>query len=367
MDDLPRDLKLEILLYLPIKSLLRLKCTSKSWLSLISDPYFTKLHFKRSSQCPGRIFYPVGSEILSIDFNTSLHEDSAIVKLDLPLLKLHVDVNFILCSCRGFIFLKPRNEPTIFLWNPTTRVYKQVPIPQPHDSILLYGFCYDEFVDDYLIVLASKYKTSDSSFYFLSGFDVFSVRTNSWEKHVFGQLIITSNNSPSIGSISNKAIHWIVRINPSYGEKREELIAFDITKKKLQEIPLPHELEIELLRGIYTLYVHEGCIGLVVSGIFADEIWVMREYGVKSSWTKIFSRPFNGERVYNCIFPLSPTKDGQLVAVYNHRLTKWSEKGELQEHCPYFNQEKIERHSPCCCSDSFYPAAAYVETLLSLP
>jgi len=40
----------EVLSYLPVKSLMRLRCMCKSWKTLISDPTFVKLHLQRSSR-----------------------------------------------------------------------------------------------------------------------------------------------------------------------------------------------------------------------------------------------------------------------------------------------------------------------------
>ncbi|KAI5440947.1 hypothetical protein KIW84_010424, partial [Lathyrus oleraceus] len=46
----PDELIAEVLSLLTVKSLLRLKCVSKSWNSLISDPFFVKIHSHKSSQ-----------------------------------------------------------------------------------------------------------------------------------------------------------------------------------------------------------------------------------------------------------------------------------------------------------------------------
>jgi len=45
---LPNDLISEVLSFLDVKFLVRLRCVSKSWKILISDPAFVKLHIKRS-------------------------------------------------------------------------------------------------------------------------------------------------------------------------------------------------------------------------------------------------------------------------------------------------------------------------------
>ncbi|PNX70663.1 F-box/kelch-repeat protein, partial [Trifolium pratense] len=47
---LPEELILDVVSFLPVKSLIRLKCVRKSWKSLISEPTFVKLHLNRSSR-----------------------------------------------------------------------------------------------------------------------------------------------------------------------------------------------------------------------------------------------------------------------------------------------------------------------------
>ncbi|WVZ13404.1 hypothetical protein V8G54_010970, partial [Vigna mungo] len=51
---LPDELIEEILSWLPANILLRLKCVSKKWHSLISHPYFLKLHQERSNAKMGK-------------------------------------------------------------------------------------------------------------------------------------------------------------------------------------------------------------------------------------------------------------------------------------------------------------------------
>ncbi|XP_039683886.1 F-box/kelch-repeat protein At3g06240 [Medicago truncatula] len=53
---LPDELIVEVLSFLPVQSLIRLKCVSKSWKYLISEPSFVKLHLKRTKQDAVRKF-----------------------------------------------------------------------------------------------------------------------------------------------------------------------------------------------------------------------------------------------------------------------------------------------------------------------
>ena len=47
-DSLPYDIVFEILTRLPVKSLLQLRCVSKTWNSIITNPDFIKTHFNRA-------------------------------------------------------------------------------------------------------------------------------------------------------------------------------------------------------------------------------------------------------------------------------------------------------------------------------
>ena len=75
---LPHDLLIQVPLRLPAKSLLRFRCVSKSWFSLISDPQFAKSHFELTAKHIQKLMIIVSDscQVLtpSIDINApSLH------------------------------------------------------------------------------------------------------------------------------------------------------------------------------------------------------------------------------------------------------------------------------------------------------
>ncbi|CAJ1941136.1 unnamed protein product [Sphenostylis stenocarpa] len=104
----PEDLIIQILLRLPVKSLVRFNCVCKSWLSLISDSHFSLSHFERAATCTERLvfFEPSAPEVRSIDFNAPLYDDSASAVLNLNFLPPKPNDVRIRGSSRGFVLLE---------------------------------------------------------------------------------------------------------------------------------------------------------------------------------------------------------------------------------------------------------------------
>lgn len=371
---LPEEIITEILLYLPVKSLLRFKSVSKSWLSLISDPSFANLHFQLSSQqnTHNRVLLTIGS-LQSIDINLPLHDDSAVQDLDpRPFFKPH-GATMITCSCRGFVLLAPKDEDKIFLLNPTTPKQSCKEISLQHlrfNMIAAYGFCYDESTDDYLVVLVSCI-TAVHQFphgYFPIVFDVFSVRTNSWLRltHI-PLLVIEAPAVPIVGSVSNGAIHWLIWPRRGAQIVGAGIVTFDIRTRTLRRcIDIPNSINSK--RDHCDLRVLDGRLSLTQVKSNKIKIWVMKEYGVVSSWTKFISvyRESIWDDLKYIIKPLCFTKDGELIAASSHGgLSRWAKNGRLLEHRRYFNPEESYSCSYHSCS-CWVSSTAYCESLFSM-
>ncbi|WVZ07473.1 hypothetical protein V8G54_020819 [Vigna mungo] len=367
---LPPEVIREILLRLPVKSLLRFKCVSKSWLSLISDPQFGVSHYDLAATPTHRILMRSNDFYAqSIDSNAPFIDSGEgslcllrAVHLLLPPPSppripdfFHFDdfrnQPHILGSCRGFILLYYERSDDLILWNPSIGVHKQLPHFQ-YDNItreFLYGFGYDPSKDDYLITIIPF----SSSFSAEIETHIFSFKIASWNN----VLVNVPYSDPGIclavraGSLVNETLHWLVL---SKEKKVLIILAFDLVQRSFSEISLLDHLSTEY--RVCGLRVMGGCLGVCysVEGSGTTEIWVMKEYKVQSSWTKLIVVP-------TCEFsPICITKDGGIFGSDMRNLEKYSDKGELLEHRAYGVQEELFYCLNLQC-------AWYRESLMSLP
>ncbi|KAJ1427235.1 Galactose oxidase/kelch, beta-propeller [Sesbania bispinosa] len=340
---LPQELIMQILLRLPVKSLLRFKCVCKSWLSLISNPHFAISHFELAAAQTHRLLLKTSSTTRSIDLDASLHDDSASRAINL-IFSLPKPYFEIFGSCRGFLFLKC--YPNLYVWNPSTGVHKQIPL-SPNFAPSFYGFGYDSSTDDYLVVLAS-YATPSADCVCV---EFFSLRANTW-KEIEGTHLPYSDNSlfSRVGSLLNGAIHWLAW---SHDLSEDVMIAFDLREKSFSEIPLPDDFDIEY--EYCDLFVLGGYLSLCVLGDDTTDIWMMKQYKVQSSWTNTHVLSSIGSQ-YRVQF-LCTTGSGEIVKTDLKRLVKYNDKGHVLEYRsfifdhPYYGPQ----------------VAMYTESLLSLP
>ncbi|KAL4322845.1 F-box protein CPR30-like isoform X1 [Arachis ipaensis] len=329
-DILPLDLIQRILLRVRVKHLGRLKCVSKLWHSLISDPNFAELHFHHSPVSTNACIsigklpmaYSVYLDALFSDGNDALQVREVSPPFDMT---RSSDVK-VIGSCRGFV-LFDRHPCLLVVWNPLTGSRKLISYSHilsrcKHKDFSrpskfhLYGFGYDASQDDYLVVVA--WQDMDDH----DHFDCFSLRTNSWidfDAALPNPLFGFDRNS--FGLFLNDAIHW-VQFSPKV--YRDAILIFDMKERTFSRISAPEQL-VMFSRGYSGLALLGGCLALYYRDFnsCSTHIWVMKEYKVHSSWTlyqvpcKVF-QPLcfssNGD-----IIGRDYTKRGGLAFYYHNR------------------------------------------------
>ncbi|XP_029128869.1 F-box/kelch-repeat protein At3g06240 [Cajanus cajan] len=351
---LPKELIIEILLRLPVKSLIRFKCMCKSWISLISDPYFALSHFELTTQHTERlvVLVPRTRQFLSIDFNASLHDDFSFSALKLEFLPPKPCETQIRGSCRGFVLLDCCQS--LWVWNPSTGDHKQVSRSPIASSVMffifLYGFGYDPSTDDYLVVQAS------CNIYGVIRVEIFSIRTNAWKEMEGVHLSKMNNwNDRRNGFLLDgaNAIHWLTY---RYHVSIHFILAFDLIERNFSEVPLPVGFEEHYNFNFCDLGVLGESLSLCVVGYHCPaEIWVMKEYKVQSSWTKTIV--VSVDHIPSKYFSLvCSTKSGDIVGIAGTAgLVKCNDQGQLQE---------LQHH---CDPPNGSQVVVYTKSLLSLP
>ncbi|XP_028092868.1 F-box protein At5g07610-like [Camellia sinensis] len=229
------DLLTEILLHVPTKSLLRFKCVSKHWLSLISDPQFSCNHARRMkiSLISGLYFHykPWNfKELISVSF----HSHSSLPTLAFLNGVGERSTPRIVDSCNGLLLCSKVYGRHFIVCNPTTQKYTTLAEPNSKSSRLsLHGFgaylAFDPLKSPhYKVVLVNcspLFAGIRGSSYWI---DIYSSESASW-KHI--PVSTSPGDSLTRRVFWNGAIHWMSDQNIHF--------RFDVDAETLTGAPMP--------------------------------------------------------------------------------------------------------------------------------
>ncbi|KAK9167633.1 hypothetical protein Scep_002824 [Stephania cephalantha] len=285
-----------ILSRLPAKSVLRFKSVCKAWRTLIEEHFFVEKHFEQlqrgANTRPDSIMFVNynDSRLYSLDIESlSLSCDEEQVELPEKVLRSHnyllglsstYNMLLLLGSCNGLICMQ--NGKSISLWNPCTRTYSQVVYP-PKDTqfvrTMTFGFGYDAKVKDYKLVRITCFHDQLEQ-QNASEVKVLTLSTNTWRRLYY----VPYNVGSTPGKLINGALHWI-------DVYRNLLICFNVEEEKVKEMAKPVYMTNNKVRNV-RVFELAGCLALVCRSTKKGsdiEVWVMKEYGLENSWTKMFS------------------------------------------------------------------------------
>ncbi|KAM5583416.1 F-box protein CPR1 [Rosa sericea] len=328
-ENFPEEIIQGIFVKLPIKSLVQCTAVCKSWKSLIMSSTFIDAHLRRIVQ-PNSQTNVYGLFLLTACTSQkllfSLHLDNPAfdeyTKLTSPLTTLfkkklrkysekESDFN-VAGTCNGLVCLA--SKYTTIIWNPCIRKYMVLPRPITlgfESDWARCDFGYDSHTNDYKVL------RSVNNFYGKrTACEVWSLARGSWKIISAGVVpayfrpLDYSDRGHDV-SLSNKhafvngALHWI----PSpkgYPDEVSYIVSFDLFSERFSKIMIPTASEIA---HVSILRYRESLALLVQSSEKLLHLWVMKEYSVVESWTKLSTLPLQ-ERIW-C--PLGFRKSGEVL------------------------------------------------------
>ncbi|XP_073221946.1 F-box/kelch-repeat protein At3g23880-like [Cicer arietinum] len=310
-DLFPNDLITKILLLLNVKSILRFKCVSKSWNTLISDSIFIKLHLQLS---------PQNKHLLLIPFDPKNNQNSGIVSFPICRLlenksvtlvnepNMHMkDCSRVIGSCNGLVCLLGFSSTIgpqdiwIRLCNPITGFVSEKlgsfrQSRQHAFKRLRCTFCYHNSTYKVVVYCCKEVK-------------VFSLSENSWRNiqkfplFIFNYMVVF-NDIPV-----NEGVNEGVYLRETYRQLLPPL-GFDVVGPTIAV----------LMECLYFSYHFERSHFVM---------WKMTEFGVEESWTQFFKISYQNLQVNTFgwgvmylrlfLFPLCFSENGDTLILASNK------------------------------------------------
>ncbi|CAL5355729.1 unnamed protein product [Camellia sinensis] len=318
MSHLPEEVVSDILSRLPVEPLLRFRSVSIPWRALIDSSDFVKLHLNRSVETKSNLCLVMRDDhLFAVDFDSLDGTTVEAVKLDHHPLRCQDYETEVWGSCNGLICLSNALD-TMVLWNPSTRKSRRLPYAsiefQNHSRFYesrVYGFGYDSVTDDYKVVRIVVLKGKDgNSFHY--EVKVYSLNSNSWHRV---EKFPHNPNYPILkrtgGVLASGAVHWVVTQEPEI-RKAGLIVAFDLVREEYRMVPQPEYSDTDFVMNVEGL---GGFLSVLCNYYLTRvDIWVMKDYGVKESWTKLISLGQLGViRSFHYVRPVAFSKSGEEV------------------------------------------------------
>jgi len=310
---LPDELIVEILSSLRVKNIVRLKCLSKPWNALISDPSFIEKHLKKSSRNPHLTLFwnqrKEGVNVLPFPVHGLLKNQSInVYSHNFHRFNEHCTI---VGSCNGLLcllFTYPTPYPSYLLkywllfWNPATGTRsKKFELTRPDSSHFYYpklAFGYDASTRTYKVVAIRVDEAS-----WKSAVKVFSLGNNSWRN-------IQSFNTVPVkwfdihyrfhdyndGVHLNGTVNWLTRKSID----QFSIVSLDLSTETYKQFLLPSDFNgVPSIRQPDLRVLMDSLCFSHVSNKTEFVLWHMKEYGVQESWTQLFKISYQNLETHN--------------------------------------------------------------------
>ncbi|KAL4606998.1 hypothetical protein ACB092_09G143700 [Castanea dentata] len=333
------DVVFDVLTRVPVKSLIRFRCVSKSWCSTISSSIFITAHLHRAKSSSANnnnggylLYSPFPEELNFSSYNKELctvsyNSDRSLTHISR--FRVPFPYDFMVSFCNGMLCLnsiKGRGN-VIYLWNPSIRKFKKLlatPLTYPFHDVVV-GLAYHSQNNDYKILRIVPYKVSRGCGSEVPAIEaeIYTLSTDLWRRVVISVESFCGSR-PNIGCIDdihesfcifyNGALHSIACCRDY-----NFILSFDVDDERFREILLPPNYLDGVCGQVECLTVFKGSLALIVFGKTLPEgsdlchLWVMKDYGVAESWTRKSLPIENVAQFFGC------TVNGELlIEKFNH-------------------------------------------------
>ncbi|XP_073145581.1 F-box protein At3g07870-like [Henckelia pumila] len=352
--NLPSEIMINILLRIPIQTILSCKCVCKQLLHLLSTPDFAESHLPFST--PGLVIFQIGTnhnlcQIFEYEDGDELQHSnlhlSPVMKFDPSVCIGLPDVNFgIVGSVNGLLCLQEygnQEYDALYICNPITCEYIALPRIEgvvEHPDTSEYGFGVSKISGQYKVVRNvhrhSKDPQAGPSSSTIQNHEclVYTLGTGSW-RHVQPAGPPFGHYDLSRSLFLNGNLHGSVK--DYYGSDDRFISCFDLESESFKPFPAFPPPPVPPVIG--TLGILDDCLCFFDIRSVNDEItaiWVMKEYGVEKSWTEILL--IAEVEDFPCIYygsvvhPIKAFENGDILLNWdNHKLFYYSSKTKTCE------------------------------------
>lgn len=277
---LPDDIVVAILLRLPVRSLLQFRCVCKSWKTLISDPQFAENQLQLFTVNPTIAHQHLSSSTVTRTCKiVSFPVKPLFANPSSPVAPISVDMNgryHILGSCNGLLCLYEFQLGCVRLWNPSTRLMSKTFAVIDDIVIRCYGFGYDPVNHKYKVLVVMSDCNEPAT-------KLYAFGENSWK--TIQDFPGTPPTGP--GKHVNGTLNWFPT-EEGFDCNQWVILTFDLVKETYGKLSLPKQ---DNGGSIFNpvLDVLSNC--LCVCFDHSGTLWLMKQYGVTESWTKLMIIP----------------------------------------------------------------------------
>ncbi|KAL0287998.1 UNVERIFIED_CONTAM: F-box/kelch-repeat protein [Sesamum radiatum] len=237
------DLIPDIMVRLPVKSLLRFRGVCKFGWWFISSPVFMKMHFDRFCADPNNEWFIIEclSPLLHHTFTVFNIESEEPPRELVPPSPASFYEMHLVGSCYGMVCLAS-DDDGIVLWNPALNMWKFVEVSHVSPEWVSYGFGYDSKASDFKVVrilylMGRKHKKMWEK-YRTRGYkitvQVYSANSNSWTTLKVDFLYKVSPNRNDVILHGNP--YWLATIHGN--EAVMYLVWFDVSESAFKTVSL---------------------------------------------------------------------------------------------------------------------------------